>query len=350
MNKTIASLLFTLFFASNILAFQIVTPVNQWAGKTNDETHSNAAPESGIVTTQKEFAELWKKWHESEETPEIDFSKHLVLATTVGGPNRMMIPDQMQLTDGDLAFRCAATRMGGPGFGHALVQVPRDGIKSVNGVAVPMAAKKVEDSVQVNMVGTIETGIMAIGGETTGVMITSGNISWELQVPAALREKVEGFNGRKARVKGQLEKKAGVEIRERWIVTVESVEDPMNKEDDDKADDDEAAFGSIEIMQSGGFAGVAIRHTLTPEGKLTVKNRNETRISTLPANKMRMIQELIANTNWAQVPASTKDKNVADDFHYLVTVDTGKGNFQFEISGMKLDEVEALGKLVQWIQ
>lgn len=344
MNKTISTLLFILFIASDLFAFQEVTPVNQWSGKTNDETHAKAAPESGIVTSQEEFAELWKKWHQGEATPEIDFSQHLVLVTTVGGPNRMMIPERMNLVNGDLTFRCAATRMGGPGFGHAMVQVAKDGIKSVNGVAVPMAAD-ITDSIHVTIIGTIETGMMAIGGETTGTMITSNNVSWELQVPKALRDQVEAFNGRKAKVKGELNKKAGVEIRERWIVTVESVADPAAE-----ADGDQAKFQSIEINQSGGFAGVDINYSLSPDGQLTVTDRRGEKMSTLSDAKMKMIQDHIANTNWAQVPKSTRDRNVADDFLFQVSINTGKGSFQFDIHGTKLNEVEALNKLVGWMQ
>lgn len=346
MTRTIFSFLAVVFFCSTLVA-QDVTAVNQWSGKTNDETHAKAGPENGMITNQEDFAELWNKWHDGEEVPEIDFSKHLVVVATVGGPNRMMIPNQMRIVDGNLSFQCAATRMGGPGFGHAMVQIPNEGIMSVNGVAVPAAGGgEVEDSVHVTMIGTIETGIMAIGGETTGTMISSGNITWELEVPAALRDKVEAFNGKKGKIKGKLEKRAGVEIRERWIVTVESVEDPDAK---DEAGED-ASFSSIEIMQSGGFAGVAINFLLESDGSLTVMNRGQKNESNLAAEKLNSINELVENTDWSRVPASTKAPNVADDFHFVVMIDTGKRTYQFDIAGTKLDEVKALGELVRMFQ
>ena len=350
MTKTLFSLL-AVFCFCNFLTAQDVNAVNQWAGKSNDETHAKAGPENGMITNQDDFAELWEKWHEGEDVPEIDFSKHMVLVATVGGPNRMMIPNQMRIVDGNLSFQCAATRMGGPGFGHAMVQIPCEGITSVNGVAVPAAGGgEMEDSVHVTMIGTIETGIMAIGGETTGTMMTSGNITWELEVPAALREKVEALNGKKAKVKGKLEKRAGVEIRERWIVNVESVADPAAKDEagDDAGDD--ASFSSIEIMQSGGFAGVAINFLLEADGSLTVMNRGRKTESNLAADKLKSVHQLIAKTDWASVPASTKAPNVADDFHFEVMIDTGKRTYQFDIAGTKLDEVKALGELVRMMQ
>ena len=78
--------------------------------------------------------------------------------------------------------------------------------------------------IQVDVVGTLQTGVVAIGGETTGVVITCKNITWELEVPERLREAAEGMNGQVVQVKGELEKRQGVEIPARWIVTVTSME------------------------------------------------------------------------------------------------------------------------------
>lgn len=79
----------------------------------------------------------------------------------------------------------------------------------------------VEDTIEVTVVGTIRAGILAIGGETTGTTITAKGITWELNLGNApgLWEAAESLNGRKARVRGTLEHRLGVEIPERWIVT-----------------------------------------------------------------------------------------------------------------------------------
>ena len=86
--------------------------------------------------------------------------------------------------------------------------------------------KPPDDSIQVEVRGTLETGIAAIGGETTGTIIRSGNVTWELDLGgdpklAALAEKL---NKQKVVVRGAYTKKAGVEIPERHIVKVKTLQ------------------------------------------------------------------------------------------------------------------------------
>jgi hypothetical protein len=90
---------------------------------------------------------------------------------------------------------------------------------------VPLCAAGIaagaDDAVTVTVVGTLHTGVVAVGGETTGTTITSDGITWALDFAdgAALR-RAEAFNGKKVRVEGTLLRKAGVEMKERWIVRV----------------------------------------------------------------------------------------------------------------------------------
>ena len=82
------------------------------------------------------------------------------------------------------------------------------------------------DYIKVEMRGRLRTGIMAIGGETTGVVITSRGASWELDLEG-LSDGVarsRSLDGRTVVVKGSLEMRPGVERRERAIVTVTSLE------------------------------------------------------------------------------------------------------------------------------
>ena len=82
-----------------------------------------------------------------------------------------------------------------------------------------------QESITVTFVGTIRTGIVAIGGETTGTTITAKGITWELDLGtnAELRAAAEKLNGKQATVTGTLERRAGVERKERWIITVSSL-------------------------------------------------------------------------------------------------------------------------------
>ena len=80
----------------------------------------------------------------------------------------------------------------------------------------------VEDSITVNVVGTLRTGIVAIGSETTGTTITAKGVTWELDFGknTELQKVAEKLNGKRVSVRGTLERRAGVEVKERWIVTV----------------------------------------------------------------------------------------------------------------------------------
>ena len=80
----------------------------------------------------------------------------------------------------------------------------------------------VDDSITVTVVGTLRTGIVAIGGETTGTTITAKGVTWELELGenADFRKAVDRLDGKKVRIEGALERRQGVEIPERWIVTV----------------------------------------------------------------------------------------------------------------------------------
>lgn len=86
-------------------------------------------------------------------------------------------------------------------------------------------AAPADESITVTVVGTLRTGIVAIGGETTGTMITARGIKWELDfgINAELRAAAEKLDGKQVTAIGTLEHRVGVEVKERWIVTVTSL-------------------------------------------------------------------------------------------------------------------------------
>ena len=83
-----------------------------------------------------------------------------------------------------------------------------------------------DDSIEVVVRGTLRTGMMAIGGETTGTTLSARGATWELDLRGnpEWAARAESLNGRRVVVKGSLEARAGVERRQRWIVTVKSLE------------------------------------------------------------------------------------------------------------------------------
>lgn len=52
----------------------------------------------------------------------------------------------------------------------------------VLGAVMIEADEKEESYIQVEIKGTLETGIVAIGGETTGTIINVGKVTWELDM------------------------------------------------------------------------------------------------------------------------------------------------------------------------
>jgi hypothetical protein len=70
--------------------------------------------------------------------------------------------------------------------------------------------------------GTLQTGVMAIGAETTGVTLTtaSGEV-YELDLKnPKLKQSAESLNGKKVSVEGIYKPRPGVEVKERRIIDV----------------------------------------------------------------------------------------------------------------------------------
>jgi len=97
------------------------------------------------------------------------------------------------------------------------------------GLAFPVltarADKEPEPGIKVEIVGTLETGVVAIGGETTGTVIHVQKITWELDLgnnPDFIKLAKE-LDKKTALVTGTYYEKMGVEIKTRKIVKVTSL-------------------------------------------------------------------------------------------------------------------------------
>lgn len=86
---------------------------------------------------------------------------------------------------------------------------------------------EIEDYIRVEVKGKLNSQVMAIGGETTGVTVSAKGVTWELELvnDRGLRRRAEQLHGKTVVVKGDLTVRKGVEIRERWIVNVKSLTD-----------------------------------------------------------------------------------------------------------------------------
>ena len=76
--------------------------------------------------------------------------------------------------------------------------------------------------------GTLQTGIIAIGGETTGVILeTEEGAQYELDLGKneELRKLANKLNGKKVVVQGDYNPRKGVEVSERHIIEVKSLKE-----------------------------------------------------------------------------------------------------------------------------
>ncbi len=71
--------------------------------------------------------------------------------------------------------------------------------------------------------GRLLTGIVAIGGESTGVVLEVGQDRFELQLDANQRKIADSLKGQQVTVKGKLETRQGVEVPTRRIIVVTDI-------------------------------------------------------------------------------------------------------------------------------
>jgi hypothetical protein len=102
---------------------------------------------------------------------------------------------------------------------------------SVAAAADKDKAKDDDTYIKVEIKGKVRTGILAVGGETTGVNITAKDGGLELEATGDLLKALEKLDGKEAIVTGTLTMKKGVEIPGmRLIVKVATVKAADAKE------------------------------------------------------------------------------------------------------------------------
>jgi hypothetical protein len=99
--------------------------------------------------------------------------------------------------------------------------------------SVVMAADKDDpkDSfIKLTAKGTLKTGIAAIGGETTGIVLQTKDGALELDIKDKdLLKKADTLNGKVVTVTGNFAIKPGVEVKVRYIVSVDSLKGDGDK-------------------------------------------------------------------------------------------------------------------------
>lgn len=326
-----------------LLVSDELKPIRQWKGVHPDLPQKDLCPDNQPITDEDQLEKVWRAWRPDDAIPQLDFANDIIVVATAHGPNQVLV-NGLRIENGDLKFTTGSTRMAGPGFGYTMLQIPCAGIKTVNGAPLLPAKTQIAESIEVTIVGRITSGVMAIGGETTGTTIAANNITWELdlQGDAQLVESVNQLGQSMARVTGTLIKKPGVEIRGRMIVLVDTIT---------ALADESTTPGhwSIEIVTSGGIAGISEMQTIDSSGavKNIKKRQRVTESWKLSAEKLGQLGRLIATTDWDSLPAKTRAPNVADMFQYEVSINVDKGQktYRFSIDEPSTDKYPAVKQL-----
>lgn len=92
----------------------------------------------------------------------------------------------------------------------------------------PPAKQDSGGSIEVDMVGVVRSGVMAIGGESTGTTISALGFTWELDLQGnkEYADLARKWNGKELVVKGTLTVRQGVERGRRVIVVVKKMMPP----------------------------------------------------------------------------------------------------------------------------
>ncbi len=80
------------------------------------------------------------------------------------------------------------------------------------------AGRKGGERIDVTARGTLKTGVMAIGAETTGITLDAGGVVWEIQLEGRRARDAAKLDGRRVVVTGRLTRRRGVETGERFVV------------------------------------------------------------------------------------------------------------------------------------
>jgi hypothetical protein len=138
--RTLAILAAACFALPALAADKDLEPAKEIKGSlfdNKDLPKLKEAPASGVVTDEKEFAKLWGSWRAGDPLPKVDFKKQLVYVVAKEGGFTKIIGG-FKLTDqGDLQPFFAFSEAAGPGFIFKMFVLDREGVKTVNGKALP---------------------------------------------------------------------------------------------------------------------------------------------------------------------------------------------------------------------
>ena len=135
MCAVVGGLFLSSWAASEVLGQKVKVPVDmKWSGSVDDEKLMKDAPE--VITSAKTLEKIWQTWKVKGEVPKVDFGKFLVVGVYSRGSKLNMGGATLD-EKGNLTVLGFGTRDLAPGFRYVLGTVSKDGVKTVNGKALP---------------------------------------------------------------------------------------------------------------------------------------------------------------------------------------------------------------------
>ncbi|MEM7783903.1 MAG: hypothetical protein AAF939_06495 [Planctomycetota bacterium] len=398
---------------------QEIVPQNKFTGKNENLPLRKLAPESGFITRQEDWAAIWNSWNPAKQLPKIDFRRNLVIVETAGGPNNLFT-NELKVKNGDLIYDVAATRASGDGFGFLFLVVPRRGIISVRGkllepssipsgqstpsssinrslplnnsIASSEPNQRYTPAISVEMIGKVTTGITAVGNETIGTVITSGGITWELDVQGNRQfEAILRNQPNLVRVTGQLNRVQGSDVADRMVLRVETLlplsgSNPISRTEPrtrlpaeldissenylggnvrdrivdarigrlnrreramDKKRETQAQFRRIKVTTTGGFAGANIATTVDSYGKVSrTSTRQPDESWQMDPENLTKLDQIVKQTQWNQIERVQRSDNMKDAFQYNVRIESGDSTFRFFLDDGVLASQKELRELI----
>ena len=207
-------------------------PIRELDIKPNEAAYRNRGrvPTPILVQSSQEAEPYFERRELARLLEQVDFKKQFVLVYAWRGSGQDRLEyDVAESYPEQIVFRYTPgrTRDLRP---HSRVYVLRSNVRwtTPDGRPGQLKPKPPAEYFRVEILGKLNSEVMAIGGETTGVILTARGLTVELDFSEQpeLRRKASQLNGKMVVVKGDLAAKRGVEIRTRWIVQVNSLDTP----------------------------------------------------------------------------------------------------------------------------
>ena len=141
-----------------------IKPVQAWKGSVKNRELLGQPPT--VIGSAAVWKAQWKAWYLEGDVPEVDFGKKfVVIKTTVGSVLNLILRLDNK---GDLKVLGMATRDLRPGFRYAMAAVAREGVKTVNGAALPTETKEGEKPAAKTKEGEKPAAKTEVTGNVTG--------------------------------------------------------------------------------------------------------------------------------------------------------------------------------------